>query len=93
MQHVYVYYRVDLSQAGLAAMQIDRLLLAMAPHCGRPPRRLARCDDPSTWMEIYENIARLEPFLAALQTAVEAHGCHAFIREGRHLECFNDAAA
>lgn len=93
MQHVYVYYRVDRSQASLAARQIDRLLLAMTPYCGQPPRRLARCDDPSTWMEIYEKIARLEPFLAALQTAVEAYGCNAFICEGRHLECFSDASA
>ena len=93
MQHVYVYYRVDLSQASHAATQIDRLLNAMTSHCGRPPRRLARRDDPSTWMEVYENIAQFEPFLAALKTAVNVHGCHAFIREGRHLECFDDTSA
>lgn len=93
MQHVYVYYRVDLSQADRAATQIDQLLLAMAPHCGQAPRRLTRCDDPSTWMEVYEKIAQPELFLAALQTAVDALGCTAFIRDGRHLECFDDTSA
>ncbi|MBT9566749.1 MAG: DUF4936 family protein [Thiobacillus sp.] len=93
MQHLYVYYRVDLSQASLAATQIDRLLDAMAPHCGQQPRRLVRCDDPSTWMEVYEGVARREPFLRALQTAVETFGCNAFALGSRHLECFDDASA
>jgi hypothetical protein len=88
---VYVYYRIDPAQAPLAAARIDALLDMMAVHCSAPPRRLQRCDDASTWMEIYEGIADRAVFSAALHAAVAAQGCAAFIQGDRHLECFAEA--
>lgn len=88
MQSAYVYYRIDPEQAALAAERIDALLLALAPQCALPPRRLARCDDPSTWMEIYEGIADFAAFGDALHALADNLGCAEFTVGGRHLECF-----
>ncbi|MDZ7593570.1 MAG: DUF4936 family protein [Thiobacillus sp.] len=88
MKHAYVYYRIDPLQAGLAAARIDALLETMATHCSQPPRRLQRCDDAATWMEIYEGIADFAAFSTALNAAVQTVGCAAFTQGERHLECF-----
>ena len=88
MKHAYVYYRIDPLQAGLAAARIDALLETMATHCSPPPRRLSRCDDTATWMEIYEGIADFAAFSAAMNAAVQTVGCAAFTQGERHLECF-----
>jgi hypothetical protein len=88
---IYVYYRIDPAQAPLAAVRIDALLDTMAAHCSAPPRRLRRCDDASTWMEVYEGIVDRTVFAAALDAASAAQGCAAFIQGDRHLECFTEA--
>jgi hypothetical protein len=88
---IYVYYRIDPAQAMLAAARIDALLDTMAAHCATPPRRLQRCDDASTWMEVYEGIVDRTVFVAALDAAVATQGCAAFIQGDRHLECFAEA--
>lgn len=88
MECAYVYYRIDPAQAALAAGRVDALLGAMAEHCGPPPRRLIRCDDPATWMEIFEGIADFKRFEAALNACAETFNCAAFTRGDRHLECF-----
>ncbi|MBW8457290.1 MAG: DUF4936 family protein [Thiobacillus sp.] len=88
MKHAYVYYRIDPVQAGLAAVRINTLLETMSPHCSQLPRRLSRCDDATTWMEIYEDIADFAAFVAALNSAVQMIGCAAFTQDERHLECF-----
>ncbi len=85
---MYVYYRIDPAQAALAQSRIDALLAAMAPHCGPPPRRMHRCDDASTWMETYLDIADLGAFTDALNTSWRALDCAAFVVGERHLECF-----
>lgn len=91
MTSAYVYYRIDPAQTLLAAARIDALLAVMAAHCSAPPRRLQRCDDASTWMEVYEGIADRAVFDAALHAGVAAQGCTAFIQDDRHLECFAEA--
>ncbi len=88
MKCAYVYYRIDPEQASLAATRIDALLNAMTTHCSQPPRRLERCDDPTTWMEIYEGIADLTTFAVALNRAAEALSYGEFTLGKRHLECF-----
>jgi len=89
VKYAYVYYRIDPQQAGLAAARIDALLETMATHCSQPPRRLIRCDDAATWMEIYEGIADFATFAAGLNAAVQTVGCAAFTQGERHLECFS----
>ncbi|MFN3749883.1 MAG: DUF4936 family protein [Thiobacillus sp.] len=88
MRHAYVYYRVDAAQGAHAAARVDALLRALAPYCGTPPRRLVRCDDDTTWMEIYEDIADWPAFEAALRAAVAQTGLAALADGERHLECF-----
>lgn len=89
MKHAYVYYRVDAAQASLAASRIDALLGALARHCSQPPRRLQRCDDPSTWMEIYEGIPDFVAFSTALNQAALDLDCAGHTLGERHLECFS----
>ena len=93
MRHAYIYYRVDPARADQAASRIDALLDAMAIHCAQTPRRLGRCDDPATWMEIYEGITDFARFSAALNMAVKKLDCSDFIQGARHLECFDDPGA
>ena len=89
MRDVYIYYRIDPAQGDLAATQIDTLLLTMTPHCGQPPHRMQRCDDPATWMEVYPDIADFVAFSTALDASTQALDCAAFILGERHLECFS----
>ncbi|MBN8771801.1 MAG: DUF4936 family protein [Thiobacillus sp.] len=89
MKHAYVYYRIDPAQTSLVAPRIDALLDALARYCSQPPRRLRRCDDPSTWMEIYEGIADFAAFSAALDRAVLDLDCTGATVGERHLECFS----
>jgi hypothetical protein len=91
VKDAYVYYRIDPAQAGVAAARVDALLSALAAHCAQSPRRLRRCDDPSTWMETYEGIADFAAFAAALDAATRAFDCAAFTLGERHLECFSRA--
>lgn len=88
MRHAYIYYRVDAAQASAAAERIDALLQAMTPHCGAPPRRLVRCDDAATWMEVYEDIADWPAFETALQNGLTALALSELLDGPRHLECF-----
>jgi len=89
VKHAYVYYRIDPAQTSLVAPRIDALLDARARYCSQPPRRLRRCDDPSTWMEIYEGIADFSAFSAALDRAVLDLDCAGATVGERHLECFS----
>lgn len=88
MKHVYVYYRVDPAQKELAVAQVDALLARMASHCQQSPRRLTRCDDAWTWMELYEGITDFLAFSASLAEAARQLDCSAFTLGERHLECF-----
>ncbi len=88
MRAAYVYYRIDPARAEEAAGCVDALLSAMTPHCAMPPRRLCRCDDADTWMEIYEGIADWSGFSAALAQAVLNCGVVRHVLGERHLECF-----
>lgn len=92
MTCAYIYYRIDAAQAPLAADRIDALLATLAGHCDQPPRRLVRCDDSATWMEIYEGVADFAAFVAALNAATRTFDCAAFTLGERHLECFTQAA-
>ncbi|HEX5675221.1 MAG TPA: DUF4936 family protein [Azonexus sp.] len=92
MKCAYIYYHIDPEQAGLAAAQVDALLTTLAAHCSQPPRRLNRCDDPTTWLEIYEGIADFAAFASALGEAALDLNCAAFTRDERHLECFSTPA-
>lgn len=89
----YVYYRLRAGKDTEAAARIDELLDALAPLCARRPRRVRRCDDAATWMEIYEGISDWQAFEAALDAAVKRLSLAGLIDGARHLECFAPAGS
>ena len=88
MRHLYVYYRIDPTQAAAAARTVDALLARLAPYCATPPRRLARCDEPELWMEVYEGIADFPAFMQLFDNATRVFSTQAWLLGERHRECF-----
>ena len=85
---VYVYYRVASDDAGARAA-IAALQVAVEAETGIAGRLLARCDDPATWMEVYEPLADAAAFARRLDELAQRHGAAAVTGDGRrHAECF-----
>lgn len=86
--HVYVYYRVVADTADARAA-VAGLLGAVEAKTGVTGRLLARCDDPATWMEVYEPVANPAAFARTLDAMVRRLGLAAVAADGvRHTECF-----
>ncbi len=85
---VYVYYRVAEDTVAVR----DRAaawLAAVAAATGIRGTLLARCDDPATWMEVYEPVGHAGEFLHRLEALARSHDAAALARDGRrHVECF-----
>jgi hypothetical protein len=91
--HVYVYYRVAADTAAARAA-VAALLAAVVSATGVAGRLLARCDDASTWMEIYEPVDDPTAFMRRLAGLAQTHRVAAFAAGGeRHTECFAALAA
>ena len=90
MRHAYIYYRINPAQAEPAARAVDALLAMLAPQCAIPPRRLARCDEPDLWMEVYEDIFDFTYFSQHIDEATRVLGIDRYIEGERHLESFCD---
>ena len=88
MRSIFIYYRVKPVHVESAARTVEALFARMTQFCGSPPNRLVRCDDPQTWMEMYDVIADFSSFTRHLDEAVRLLGCHEFIEGERHLESF-----
>lgn len=86
-----MYYRVNTARAAQAARHVDALQRALAPLCSTLPRRMSRCDDADTWMEVYEGIADWPAFEAGLARGAERLVAAGLIDGSRHLECFTPA--
>lgn len=69
---MYIYYKV--AQAAAAKAAVDKIFAQIRQQCGIIPALLQRADDPTTWMEVYEGIADLAGFTAALEAAEAASG-------------------
>jgi len=87
--HYYVWYRVP-GQAGPARSAVNAVIADVVRATGVSGRLCQRCDDPSTWMEIYERVHDVAAFDAALAAAVIRHGVEAHMPDGRHVERFID---
>jgi len=70
----YIYYRVDMARAGHARRVVEALQQEVLDLTGVAGRLLQRRDDPSTWMEIYEDVADEAAFASSLERAVERSG-------------------
>lgn len=85
MTHYYVYYKVapaDLDRVRTAAQD---LFATIEKHCGVRGRWMRRRDDPSTYMEVYEDV----PDTAAFEALLEREGAKLGVQ--RTLERFVSA--
>ncbi len=89
MNHYYIYYRVKDDDAETET-QIRAMQTRLACRSGISGHLLKRRDDPSTWMEIYENVADSIHFEHQLARAVSEFDVDLFLAgDGRRvIECF-----
>lgn len=92
MADYFVWYRLR-GDRGAARRAIDRLQCEVAARTGIAGRLLARIDDSTTWMEIYEGVTDGAHFDRALVDAQTEAGANAFAVDGvRHVERFTPLA-
>jgi hypothetical protein len=84
-----IWYRIggDPAKARAAA---NALLRDLSLAAGVTGRILVRRDDPSTWMEVFENVVDTTRFDAALEDATARCGIEHLIDGRRHVERFAD---
>lgn len=88
--HYYIWYRIS-GDPAKARASVNALMREVALHAGVTGRLMMRRDEPSTWMEIYENVVDTARFDAVLADATVRSGIAACATEGRHVERFADA--
>ena len=89
--HFYVWYTVTVER-GLALRAVSDLIAAVEEDTGVAGRVLARRDDASTWMEIYENVADAAAFERTLAALVRRHDVARISGGVRHVERFGALA-
>lgn len=86
--HFYVYYRIAADTLDARAT-IGALMADVEARTGICGRLLARCDEPATWMEIYESVNDADAFAPALAACVERCGAARVAADGiRRIERF-----
>jgi hypothetical protein len=78
----YVYYRVDADRVPTLRAQVAAVLRAIERATGVRGRWMRRRDEPTTYMEVYENVADEEAFEGLLERETAALGLQ------RHIERF-----
>lgn len=82
MTHYYVYYRVDPARLEELRGAVGRMLEAIERASGVRGRWMRRRDEPTTFMEVYENVADDRTFEALLERESAPLGLE------RHVERF-----
>lgn len=82
MTSFYVYYRVDADRVPALRRDVARLFDTIENATGVRGRWLRRRDEPSTYMEVYENVSDDDAFEALLAGEAAALGLE------RHVERF-----
>lgn len=85
--HFYVWYTVT-ADRGDAVRAIAELVAAIEDETGVAGRVLARRDDASTWMEVYENVGDAAAFGRALDAAARRMNVARISGGARHVERF-----
>jgi Domain of unknown function (DUF4936) len=88
--HYYIWYRIS-GDPARARTAVNELLREIALHAGVTGRLLIRRDDPSTWMEIFENVVDTTLFDTVLAESTERCGIEECAPGGRHVERFASA--
>lgn len=82
MTSYFVYYRVAAERAGPLQEQVRRLFRSVEAATGVRGRWMRRRDEPSTYMEIYEDVRDEAAFEALLEREAAGLGLE------RHVERF-----
>ncbi len=85
MTSYYVYYRVAPGQEPALRERIAKVLHAVERETGVRGRWMRRRDEPSTYMEVYEDVADEQAFEALLERETAPLGLD------RHIERFQCA--
>jgi Domain of unknown function (DUF4936) len=85
MNHYYVYYKISPQQAAPLRARVEIMFKTIETQCGVRGRWMHRRDDPSTYMEVYEDVK--DP--AAFEALLEREGAKLGIQ--RKLERFVNA--
>jgi quinol monooxygenase YgiN len=87
MTHYYVYYKVAPEQLNRLRAGVHGLFAAIEKECGVRGRWMHRRDDPSTYMEVYEDVKDT----AAFEAALEREGAKLGVQ--RHTERFESVSS
>ena len=86
MTHYYVYYRISPELLAHLRARVHAMFKAIETQCGVRGRWMHRRDDPSTYMEVYEDVKDA----AAFEALLEREGAKLGLQ--RKLERFVNAA-
>ena len=67
MTHYYVYYKVAPTEVNRLRAAVHALFEVIEQQCGVRGRWMHRRDDPSTYMEVYEDVTDAAAFEALLE--------------------------
>ncbi|HXJ54641.1 MAG TPA: DUF4936 family protein [Burkholderiales bacterium] len=67
MNHYYVYYKLAPERVAELRGVVERLFQEIERQCGVRGRWMRRRDDPSTYMEVYEEVKDAAAFEALLE--------------------------
>jgi len=67
MNHYYVYYKVPPERVAELRGMVERLFQEIERQCGVRGRWMRRRDDPTTYMEVYEEVKDATAFEALLE--------------------------
>ena len=67
MTHYYVYYKIAPDQASRLRGMVEKLFREIEKQCAVRGRWMHRRDDPTTYMEVYENVKDAAAFEALLE--------------------------
>lgn len=93
MTHFYIYYRIAPDFADEAKLAIRELQAHLAKDSGIQGRLLFKHDDPTLWMEIYEQVTDAQAFEKSLTTALNLLQIEKWLKQGsvRQMEQFLDS--
>ena len=90
MTNYYVYYRIDAGHLGALRLSVQDLFKVIARETGVRGRWLRRRDEPTTYMEVYEDVRDAAAFEALLEGECERLGLQRLLAPGaaRRRETF-----
>lgn len=82
MTSYYVYYRIEPARAGELRREIEHIFAVVEQATGVRGRWMRRRDEPTTYMEVYEDV----PDAAAFESLLERESARLGLQ--RHVERF-----